>query len=114
MTTQIPYVVTMAIKRGKELPRLEFPPTKFFHFSDEALTHGVVTHSVDDTPIRVFSPEKTLADCFKCRNKIGMDTVKEALQMYVDIGASKPCDLIQFGKICRVEKVMRPYLEVVL
>lgn len=113
MTTQIPHVVTMAIKRGKELPRLSFPPTKFFHFSDDALKHGVATHSVDDTPIRVFSPEKTLADCFKYRNKIGMDTVKEALEMYVAKGKSKPREIVQFAKICRVENVMRPYLEVV-
>ena len=104
----------MEIKRGKETPRLAFPPTKFFHFTDDNLKHGVVTHSVDDTPLRVFSPEKTLADCFKYRNKLGMDTVKEALQFYVAQGKSKPHDLIKFAKICRVEKVMRPYLEVLL
>lgn len=114
ITTQIPHVVSVAVKRGKELPRLAFPPTKFFFYSDNVLSEGVAIHSIDDVKVRVFSPEKTLADCFKYRNKIGMDTVKEALKMYVEQGKSKPRDLLTFGKICRVEKIMQPYLEALL
>ncbi len=114
ITTQIPHVVSVALKRNKEPPRLTFPPTKFFFYSQEVLTEGVAVHLIDDVKVRVFNPEKTLADCFKYRNKIGLDTVKEALNMYIEKGKPKPRDLLKFGKICRVEKIMRPYLEALL
>ena len=68
-------------------------------------------HSIENTTIRVYSAEKTLADCFKYRNKIGIDTVLEALELYRERRKPKPRKLIQFARICRVEKVMRPYLE---
>ena len=64
--------------------------------------------------IRVYSAEKTLADCFKYRNKIGMDTVLEALEIYRERMKPKPRKLSEFARICRVEKTMRPYLEATL
>jgi predicted transcriptional regulator of viral defense system len=114
ITTQIPHAVSIAVKRGKEPPRLEFPPTKIYPFTGEAFSQGVEAHSIDGTSIRVYSPEKTLADCFKYRNKIGMDTALEAVELYRNRGKPKPRELLKFAKICRVEKVMRPYLEALL
>ncbi|MFK8032198.1 MAG: type IV toxin-antitoxin system AbiEi family antitoxin domain-containing protein [Gammaproteobacteria bacterium] len=111
ITTQIPHSVTIAVRRGKEPPRLKYPPTKIYPFSGLAFTEGVQTHEIDETPIRVYSPEKTIADCFKYRNKIGMDTVLEAVELYRSRFKPKPRELIKFGNICRVEKIMRPYLE---
>jgi len=64
--------------------------------------------------LRVYSPEKTLADCFKYRNKLGLDTVLEALRLYRTRRCPKVDDLMKFGRICRVEKIMRPYLEAIL
>ena len=64
--------------------------------------------------MRVYSAEKTLADCFKYRNKIGMDTVLEALELYRERMKPKPRKLIEFAQVCRVEKTMRPYLEIAL
>ena len=111
ITTQIPHVVSIAIKRGAERPRLEFPPIQPYWFSGEAFTAGVERHSIEHTTVQVYSAEKTLADCFKFRNKIGMDTVREALSLYRERNKPNPRKLMQFAKTCRVEKVMRPYLE---
>ena len=114
ITTQIPHSVSVAVKRGKEPPRLEFPPTRIYLFSAEAFNHGIETHSLDRTSVQVYNPEKTLADCFKYRNKIGMDTVLEAVELYRSRSKPKPRELLKYAKLCRVEKVMRPYLEALL
>ena len=114
ITTQIPHEVSIAVNRGKEPPRLKYPPIRLHWFSGEAFTAGVETHYIDNTPIQVYNPEKTVADCFKYRNKIGMDTVLEALTLYRDQHKPKPRKLIEYAKVCRVEKVIRPYLEALL
>ena len=114
ITTQIPHAVSIAVNRGTEPPRLAFPPIQIYWFSGDAFTAGVEQHSIENTMIRVYSAEKTLADCFKYRNKIGMDTVLEALELYRERIKPKPRKLIEFARICRVEKTMRPYLEATL
>lgn len=114
ITTQIPHAVSIAVNRGTEPPRLDHPPIRLYWFSGEAFTAGIETHRIDNSPIQVYSAEKTLADCFKYRNKIGMDTVLEALTLYRDHHKPKPRKLIEYAKVCRVEKVMRPYLEALL
>lgn len=111
ITTQIPHAVSIAVNRGTEPPRLSFPPIQIYWFSGEAFAAGIEEHSIENTTVRVYSAEKTLADCFKYRNKIGMDTVLEALEFYRERMKPKPRKLMQFARICRVEKVMRPYLE---
>ena len=114
ITTQIPHEVSIAVRRGTEPPRLEYSPIRLYWFSGAAFTAGIETHRIDGTPVRIYSAEKTLADCFKYRNKIGMDTVLEALTLYRDQHKPKPRKLIEYAKVCRVEKVMRPYLEALL
>ena len=111
ITTQIPHAVSIAVNRGTEPPRLDFPPIQIYWFSGEAFTVGVEKQSIDNTMIHVYSAEKTLADCFKYRNKIGMETVLEAFDLYRERKQHKPRKLIQYARICRVEKIMRPYLE---
>jgi predicted transcriptional regulator of viral defense system len=114
ITSQIPHAVSIALSRGTEPPRLKFPPIRVYWFSGEAFTAGVEKHKIENTEIHVYGAEKTLADCFKYRNKIGMDMVLEALTLYRENGKPKPRKLLQFAKVCRVEKVMRPYLEALL
>ncbi len=114
ITTQIPHEVFIAVSRGTEPPRLDYPPIRLYWFSGEAFTAGTETHHIDRTPVQIYSAEKTLADCFKYRNKIGMDTVLEALTLYRDQHKPKPRKLIEYARVCRVEKVMRPYLEALL
>ena len=96
ITTQIPHAVSIAVNRGTEPPRLDFPPIQIYWFSGEAFTAGVEKQSIDNTMIQVYSAEKTLADCFKYRNKIGMETVLEAFDLYRERKQHNPRKLIQF------------------
>ena len=114
ITTQIPHEVHVALQRGAELPRLEYPPIKIYWFKDQAFTAGMDTHKLDGVDIRIYSPEKTLADCFKFRNKIGLDTAVEAVRFYRERRSVNVDALMRYAAICRVEKVMRPYLEAIL
>jgi predicted transcriptional regulator of viral defense system len=114
LTSQIPHEVHVALPRGAEEPRLDHPPIATYRFSGEAFTEGVETHSLDGVPVRIYNPEKTLADCFKFRNKIGLDTVVEAVRMYREGRKVKVNDLMRYAAICRVTKIIRPYLEALL
>ena len=114
ITTQIPHEVHVALPRGTEPPRLKHPPLRVFWFTGRSFTEGIETHKVDGIRLRVYSPEKTLADCFKYRNKLGLDTVLEALRLYRSRKRPNVDELMKFARVCRVEKVMRPYLEALL
>lgn len=114
LTTQVPHEVHLAIGREAEWPRMEHPPLRAFRFTGEAFTEGVEAHKVDGVPVHIYSPEKTIADCFKFRNKIGLDTAIEALRLYRERRKLNVEFLMRFAGICRVTKVMRPYLEAIL
>ena len=114
LTTQIPHEVYLALPRGAEPPRLDHPPIRIFWFTGKAFAEGIDTHKVDGVPVRIYGVEKTLTDCFKYRNKIGLDTAVEALKGYVSGRRIDIDKLMVYARICRVEKVMRPYLEALL
>lgn len=114
LTTQIPHEVSIAVPRGTEAPRLPFPPIRVFWFARPAMTAGLATHTLDGVEVRIFSPEKTLADCFKYRNKIGMEIALEALKLYRQRRRVKVDLLLKYAAVCRIERVMRPYLEAIL
>jgi predicted transcriptional regulator of viral defense system len=114
MTTQIPRGVSIALEKGAETPRLDHPPLTVYRFSGDSLVAGIEAHEIDGVTVRVYNPEKTLADCFKFRNKIGMDIVLEALKLYRARKEFNVAELLKYARICRVEKVMKPYLEAVL
>lgn len=111
LTTQIPHAVYVALPRDAEKPRLDYPPIRLFWFSGQALTTGVEKHTLDGVSVKIFSPEKTVADCFKYRNKIGLNIALEALKRCREHDRCNLQRLLHFSRICRVEKVMRPYLE---
>ncbi len=111
ITTQIPHDVSVAVSRDSRMPSLDYPPIQAHRFSNEAYKSGIEEHLIDGVPIKVYNLEKTLADCFKFRNKIGMDVVLEALKLYKTRKKFDLGELLKYAKICRVEKVMRPYLE---
>ena len=111
ITTQIPHVVFVAVSRDSRMPSLDHPPIQAHRFSIEAYKSGIEEHLIDGVPVKVYNPEKTLADCFKFRNKIGMDVALEALKLYKTRKKFNLGELLRYAKICRVEKVMRPYLE---
>lgn len=111
ITTQIPRAVTVAVPRDARMPSLDSPPVHAYRFSDVAFRAGIEKHEVDGVTVQVYSAEKTLADCFKYRNKIGMDVVLEALKFYRSQRPFNLANLLKYARICRVEKVMKPYLE---
>ena len=113
LTTQIPHEVHVALPRGAEEPRLDHPPIKTYRFTGEAFTEGVETHELDGVSVRVYSPEKTLADCFKFRNKVGLDTAVEAVRFYRERKRVKVDDIMRYAAICRVKKIIRPFLEAI-
>jgi predicted transcriptional regulator of viral defense system len=114
ITTEIPHQIYLALPRGAEPPRLDYPPLRIFWFSGPAFEEGIENHNVDGIPIMVYNPEKTLADCFKYRNKIGLDVVLEALKFYRQRKRFNVYELIRYAKVCRVEKVMRPHVGALL
>ncbi len=114
LTTQIPREVHLAVARQSRPPRLDYPPIKVYRFSGEAFSEGIETHDQESATIKVYGPEKTLADCFKYRNRIGKDIVLEAVRFYRDRKKHNMDAIFRFARICRVENVMRPYLEAIL
>lgn len=111
LTTQIPHVVHLAMPRKARTPRLAHPPLQVYWFSADAYKAGVETHNLEGTEVRIYDPEKTLADCFKYRNKIGLDVAIEALRIYRRRRGARLQRVLEYARICRVEAVIRPYLE---
>ncbi|MCP3905199.1 MAG: transcriptional regulator [Planctomycetes bacterium] len=114
ITTQIPHAVDLALPKGAWTPRLEHPPVRTYRFGGKAMSEGIETHDVSHVSVRIFSAEKTLADCFKFRHKIGLDIAIEALRMYWRRGRADLSAITRFAEIDRVTAVMRPYLEAML
>jgi predicted transcriptional regulator of viral defense system len=114
ITTQIPHEVHLALPQGAEEPRLDHPPIKTYRFDGKSYSEGVQIHTFDNVKVRIYSPEKTIADCFKFRNKIGLDTAIEAIRFYRERKRIQIDELMRYATICRVDKIIRPYLEVLL
>lgn len=111
LTTQVPHAVAIALPRSARVPRLEHPPLEVFHFSPAPLHAGVEVHTIDGVPLRVYSREKTLADIFKYRRKLGLDVALEALRTYRGQPGHDWPRVLEYARVCRVANVMRPYLE---
>lgn len=111
LTTQIPHEVNIALPAGMKTPKLDYPPIKVYRLNKASYEAGLETHQLDGVSIRIYDPEKTLVDCFKFRNKIGMDVVLEALRFYKEKQTINVQKLMKYAKICRVSEVIKPYLE---
>jgi len=114
ITNEIPHQVYLALPRGAEEPRLDHPPMKTFRFGAPTFEEGIEYHEIDGIPVKIYGPEKTIADCFKYRNKIGLDVALESLKFYRRRKHFKADELIRYARICRVEKVMRPYIKAII
>ncbi len=111
LTTQNPHAVWLAIDRKARQPVIESLAVRFVYFSGEAMSQGVEEHRLSGINVKIFSPAKTVADCFKYRNKIGLDVALEALREGWNKKRFTMDELYRYGKVCRVHNVMRPYLE---
>lgn len=114
ITTQIPHMVSVAVPKDSRTPTLDYPPVKAHKFSHEAYETGIEEHMLDGAPVKIYNPEKTLADCFKFRNKIGMNVALEALKLHKARNGINLVNLLEYARVCRVKNVMRPYLEMLV
>ncbi len=109
--TQLPHEVWIALPEGTQKPAVDYPPLRIARMRGAAYSEGIEISTAHGTPIRVYSVAKTVADCFKFRNKIGLDVALEALKDAWGTRKLNMTDLAHFAKVNRVEQVMRPYLE---
>jgi predicted transcriptional regulator of viral defense system len=110
-TTQAPFEVWMAIDRKARRPRLERPQLRIVRFSGEALKSGVEKHLIEGVAVKVYDPAKTVADCFKYRNKIGLDVALEALRECIRERKCTMDEIWYYARVCRVANIIRPYME---
>jgi len=114
ITTQIPHFVYVAIPVNSRKPKLDYPPIRYFWYSEKVYQAGMKTIQIKGCPVKIYDIEKTLADCVKFRNKIGMDVVIEALKMYWRGKKTNLDKLYEYAKINRVEKILQPIMETIV
>ena len=113
-TTEIPHRINIAIPRGAWANKINYPPVKFYHFASKAWEAGVEKHEIEEYQIKVYSLAKTVADCFKFRNKIGIDVAREALKTAITEKGVQPKEIMKYAEICRVDNIIKPILEAML
>lgn len=114
LTTQIPHAIDIAIAYGSEKPRIDYPPVNVYWFKGRAFSEDIETHEIDGQPVRIYSAEKAVVDAFKYRNKIGIDIAIEALKNWRLRPGVVFDSLLEQARNCRMERVMRPYLEAIV
>jgi hypothetical protein len=101
----------MAIHRDAHVARIDYPSVAIFRMSSKPFTRGVESIEIGAVEMNIFSMEKTIADCFKYRNKLGLDIAIEALKNYCSLRSANPARILEMSRVCRVETVIKPYLE---
>lgn len=113
-TSEIPKYVDMAILRNTHANRIKYPPVRFYRFTLKAWESGINEHEIEGHKIKVYCLAKTIADCFKFRNKIGADVARDALKVAITDKNVKPKEIMRYAKICRVDSIIKPTLEAML
>ncbi|MFC1509760.1 transcriptional regulator [Candidatus Omnitrophota bacterium] len=113
-TNEIPKFVDIAILRGTHANKIKYPPVRFYRFSAKAWKAGIEERKIERHNVRIYSLAKTIADCFKFRNKIGIDVARNSLKVAIMEKSIKPKDIMYYAKICRVDNIIKPILEAML
>ena len=111
LTTQLPFEVWLAIDRKARMPKEPGLPIRTIRFSGKARTEGTKTYLIEGISVKVYTPAKTVSDCFKYRNKIGLDVAVEALRDCITQRMCTLDELWKYAEICRVANIMKPYME---
>lgn len=111
LSTEIPHEVSIALPRGTTTPKIDWPPLRVYRLSGAVFRAGIETHKRDGVPIRVYGASKTVADCFRFRSRLGADVAVEALRIGLSERKFTPAEVMRSAKLCRVDKIVRPYLE---
>lgn len=113
-TNEIPRFVNIAIPRSSRTYKITYPPVKFYRFAQKAWEAGIEEHETEGCKIKVYSLAKTIADCFKFRNKIGVNVARDALKTTITEKDVKPVEIMEYAKTCRVNNIIKPILEAML
>jgi predicted transcriptional regulator of viral defense system len=114
LTTQTPYKIYIAIPKNSKKPRIDYPPIDVVKISEQAYRSGIDKHNIDGVVIKIYNKEKTVADCFKFRNKIGQDIAIEALKDYLRESGRDIDKLLHYARIDHVENLIRSYIEAIV
>ena len=114
LTTQIPHVVEIAVKRGRRRPGFDYPPMRVYWWSAAALSEGVETRNLGGVDVRVTNAERSVADAFRYRHQLGIDLALEALHAWKEQRGSRPEALLAAARTVRMDRVIRPYLQAIL
>jgi len=114
LTTEIPRVIDLAIDRNVAVPRIGYPRIRIYRMSSRPFRIGIEQMDIGGVAINIYCPEKTIADCFKYRNQLGLNLAVEALKKYLSGDAPKPALVFDMAKQCRVGSIIKPYLEALL
>lgn len=114
VTNEIPKHIDIAIPRGTHANRIKYPPVRFYQFAPKTWEAGIENHKIEGHRVRVYNLAKTVIDCFKFRNKIGIDVARDALKLALTEKHTKPKEIMQYAKICRVDNIIKPILEAIL
>jgi predicted transcriptional regulator of viral defense system len=109
LTTQVPHEVWIAIRKSAWRPVMEYPPLNVSYFSGQSFLYGIQEHNINGLNIKVYSPARTVADCFKFRNKVGQDVAIEALKDAWRQRKASMAEIWEAAKVCRVARIIRPY-----
>jgi predicted transcriptional regulator of viral defense system len=113
-TNEIPRHIDIAIPTGTRANKIKYPPVRFYRFSVKTWNAGVEVHKDEGYEIKVYNLAKTIADCFKFRNRIGINIARDSLKIAVIEKGTKPQDIMKYAKICRVDKIIKPILETII
>jgi len=113
-TSEIPRFIDIAILSGARANKIKYPPVKFYRFAPKAWEAGIEEHEIAGHKIKIYSLSKTIADCFKFRNKTGTDVARDAIKIAVTEKGVRPKEIMHFAKICRVDRIIKPILETML
>jgi len=111
LTDEIPHEVMIALPRGTARPRLDQPPIRVFTFSGHGYAFGIDRHKIEGIDLKVYGVTKTIVDCFRVRNRLGVDIAVKALARALETRKARPAELVEVAKLLRMQRVMAPYLE---
>ena len=114
LTVQLPSAVWMAIGQTDRKPKIDYPPIKIVRFAESALELGIEKHKISGVEVRIYDPAKTVVDCFRYRNKIGIDVALEGLREAIRTHKALPNDIVRYARSRRIWTVIKPYLEAVM
>ncbi|HPD61139.1 MAG TPA: type IV toxin-antitoxin system AbiEi family antitoxin domain-containing protein [Thermodesulfobacteriota bacterium] len=114
LTTQIPYQIWLAVDRKARKPKITYPPIKVFHFSSTMFIQGIETHRIMGQEVKIYNAPKTVIDCFRWQKEVGLDVALEGAKEYLKRANASPAKLMEYARICQIEKRIAPYLRAIV